>query len=170
MRPLVLVGTLVALLVFAVAPPKAQAQQTFDCAPDALVSLGKSRVVKYYDADPKGVSIGDVRVGKRDLENEDGNSVGELRWRVTPLNAGDDPDHVALIRRFFMLPEGMIIAEGIYSPQATINDTSKISITDGVSAVLGGTGKYRSASGVMTVTPRADGEPQKNRYVFDVNC
>lgn len=80
-----------------------------------------------------------------------------------------DPDHEGkpshnLARVFFLLENGSILAYGIITPVYEMHDSEKISAPRTELVVLGGTGDFRHARGVIELLTAADGNPEQVHY------
>lgn len=149
-------------------PMSALAQNA--CAPFDLTSLD-GRVVASVDHGEQGHSIDDRRVGERIIGDANGEPIGEVRWQITVLDPdpGDKPTH-SLLRMFFFFDEGTLFAEGVHQPQGDLHATDKVSANMTELVVLGGTGVFRHARGVIDMLPAADGNPETLNYAVDVTC
>ncbi len=150
--------------------PTALFAQTPVCDPFQIVSLD-GRVVTTHDQGDDGPSIGDLRVGERIIGDEDGNPIGEVRWKISVL----DPDHDGkpshnLLRMFFLFENGSILADGIHRPKNDLHDSEKVSAPRTELVILGGTGDFRHARGVIDLLPATDGNPEHVHYQVDVSC
>ncbi|XWN33902.1 MAG: hypothetical protein ROR55_12925 [Devosia sp.] len=159
-----------AVALIALHLPTAAAAQAPSCMPFEITSLG-GRVVVTHDQGEPGPGISDMRVGERMIGNKDGNQFGEVRWMITPLY----PDHEGspthnLLRVFFLFDNGSMIAEGIHTPQREMHDATKVSVPNTELVILGGTGAFQRASGVIDLRPSADGNPEQLSYQVDVSC
>lgn len=162
---------LIAIAVVFIVPSAALAQERAVCSPADMTSPGTGRVVSYYDAGAKGVSPGDARVGKRTLVDASGETVGEVRWHNTPISPSNEAEDVFFITKiYFLLSGGMIITESIIAPRATMTDVETVSTDNSKLVVLGGTGEFHSASGVVTQVVEAEGDPKRIAYTFDLRC
>ena len=141
------------------------------CGSFELYSSGEDRRVGFVDQSPEGESVGDQRIGYRTLLDKDGNAFGSMRWVETMLDKGpgDEGPNTALIRHFFQLPAGLVVVEHTYEAKSTFPNTDKIAATSGELAVVGGTGAYRNARGIMR---KLRGEPGDLRtdYHFELVC
>lgn len=140
------------------------------CEPFEIVSLD-GRIVTTHDEGDEGPSISDIRVGERNIGDKDGNPIGEVRWKISLL----DPDHDGspshnLLRMFFLFENGSILADGIHSPKNTLHDSEKVSAPRTELVILGGTGEFRHARGVIDLVPAADGDPEHVHYQVDISC
>ena len=165
-----LCGCLAVLAGFA-SPTAAGADEQVVCSKGDLVSPGTNRTVRYFDAGEAGTSVGDVRVGKRTLTDSDGRSLGEARWRNTAIAPLEGADTSLFVQDFyFILDDGVIMTRALIPPKSDMSDTEKVSASSRELAVLGGTGAYRSVSGVVTMTVGADDDAKRLRFSFDVEC
>ncbi|MEM9629709.1 MAG: hypothetical protein AAGA50_00190 [Pseudomonadota bacterium] len=158
------------LMLISLLFPVAAFAQTPTCEPFEIVSLD-GRVVATHDEGDKGPSIGDIRVGERIIGDKEGRPIGEVRWKISLL----DPDHDGkpshnLLRMFFLFDNGSILADGIHTPRNDIHDSEKVSAPKTELVVLGGTGAFRHARGVIDLLPADDGNPEHVRYEVDISC
>ena len=164
------------LTVMATATSAAAQDSGDTCKRFTLTSTGENRAVAFHDAGEPGVSIGDVRVGARQLIDETGEPAGTYRWYITPIDPlappGSSP--VSLYRGYFLLPDGMIMTEGVYEPASAVEKTTSVSVTDGERAVVAGTGAYRTLRGYMIekvlVRHEEEGKPLGKTFAFVLNC
>lgn len=150
--------------------PTALFAKTPMCESFRIISLD-GRVVTTHDQGDEGPSIGDLRIGERIIGDEEGNPIGEVRWKISLL----DPDHDGkpshnLLRMFFLFENGSILADGIHSPKNGLHDSERVSAPRTELVVLGGTGAFRHARGVIELLPSTDGNPEHVHYQVDVSC
>lgn len=141
------------------------------CEPFELTSLD-GRIVKTVDEGDEGPSIDDRRVGERIIGDVDKNPVGEVRWQITLLDPDPGPDGPThnLLRMFFFFDDGTILAEGVHSPAKHLHDTDQVSAARTELIVLGGTGAFRHAKGMIEMHPGSDGNPGDVVYDVDISC
>jgi len=116
------------------------------------------------EADNDGPSEGDHHIGKQGLANNNGDTIGELRWVSTRLD--EDTARTAETMR---LHDGDLflirILSGIgNSPNV---DRRQVQFDDGSSAIIGRTGAYENAHGSATSSLLSDGDLN---YVVNVRC
>ncbi|MEM6464539.1 MAG: hypothetical protein AAF724_21780 [Pseudomonadota bacterium] len=159
-----------ALALAALIAPTGVLAQAPDCTPFTLQALD-GRVVKTHDQGDSGPSIGDLRLGERIVGDEDGNPVGELRWVITLLDPdhGGEPTH-HLMRMYFLLDSGTIITEGVHALMAQMHDADRVSVAPTEMVILGGTGAFRHARGVVDYMPATDGNPEDVQFGLDISC
>lgn len=140
------------------------------CQPFTLTSL-EGRIVVTVDLGTEGPSLEDRRVGERIIGDVDRNPVGEVRWEITLLDPDPQgaPTH-NLLRMFFFLDNGTILAEGVHTPARHMHNTDKVSINRTELIVLGGTSAFRHAQGMIEMHPDADGDPEHLVYDVDITC
>ena len=111
---------------------------------DEVVEIGKTGSILYFEAPLRSVS---------------NKQVGVLTGQTSVIDVSPEAEDVLVRYRelVFSLVGGQIVALGSsdYAARGTINfGNSNAPVTI---AVVGGTGKYRSAQGEVTTTKRADG-------------
>lgn len=161
-------------LVAAVGWPlgEARAQSGAACEELRITAAGEGRIVSYHEVGPDGPGPGDVRPGLRNLVDDDGNTIGQLRWYETLIGPDGDPDggSVSVVRYYVMLPEGMILAENLNLAQKPRADLAAPPIEAAHVIILGGTGVYAGARGTMKQTVGVDGDPLKVVYDVEFVC
>ncbi len=166
-----------ATLVIAAAlfAPGALAQSSNDegagsaCADIVLTSPRDSRVVAYHQIREDGKSLGDLRVGKRDVFDADNNPAGNLHWRIQPTSPTDDPHAMLVNTRYFILNDGLIITETLMQPRSELQDTSRIAMSNADAVIMGGTGAYEFAVGTVSASVAEDGSGLVT-YTFNMEC
>ena len=141
------------------------------CGAFEVHSTGENRKVSYVDNGLDGDSAGDQRIGYRTIRDKDGKEIGAMRWIVTVLETapGGEGKGTGLIRQHFLLPEGEMVVERVYGAGATFSDTEKVTVKGGDLAVVGGTGTFKGAGGIMHKVRDPDGGLGMT-YKFDVAC
>lgn len=141
------------------------------CGAFEVYSTGENRQVSFVDNGPKGDSMGDQRIGVRTLVDKDGSPIGVMRWIVTVLDAAPEGKDkgIGVIRQHFLMPEGRVVVEQVYGAIADFSSTDKVTVKGGDLAVLGGTGAFETASGVMHKVRDPDGGFGMT-YQFDLIC
>jgi len=125
------------------------------------------------DLAQEGRTVGDERIGERELKDADGNVVGVFRWvsTVVDTEGGDGDDTIALNHNVYTLPDGTIHASGQFFFETFMNRNTQPETNPAESknsiAVTGGTGAYVNSEGEVEAayTP---GEPSK--YIFKLQC
>ncbi|MEO1733791.1 MAG: hypothetical protein AAFR45_09240 [Pseudomonadota bacterium] len=140
------------------------------CEPFDVTSLD-GRIIGAVDAGEAGHSIDDRRVGERPLGDADGTAIGEARWSVTLLDP--DPNGQSthnLVKMYFLLDSGTILSEGVVAPVGDIHVAETVTVPQFELVILGGTGAFKHARGVIRVFPAADGTPDELTYKVDITC
>ncbi|MEP3276817.1 MAG: hypothetical protein ABJN26_15940 [Stappiaceae bacterium] len=75
-----------------------------------------------------------------------------------------------LLRMFFLFEGGSVLADGILTPRNDLHDAEKVSAPRTELVVLGGTGTFRHARGVIDLLPAPDGNPEHVTYKMDISC
>lgn len=156
--------------------PAVAEERDVACRQFTLISTGEDRVVAFHDTGDPGVGLGDVRVGVRSLIDEAGEPAGIYRWFITSIDptTASGGTGAALYRGYFLLPDGMIMTEGVYEPASAVENTASVSVTSGERAVVAGTGAYRSPQGYMLedVVERhgRGGRPLEKTFTFSLGC
>jgi hypothetical protein len=125
--------------------------------------------VAVTDESPKGASARDVRAFVSPLIDESGAEVGRLDGMVVVTDVGkrdggEDVEYRAGTIQF-TLDEGNIVASGIYvAPVGKVVPAS----TGVERPIVGGTGKYAGASGVLTQTA-LEGDAYRNVLKFETD-
>ena len=138
-----------------------------------FVLIGTEFNVTPLDFAKPGRTIGDERIGERQLTDAEGNAAGALRWvsTIVATKGGDGDDTIALNQVVYTLPNGTIHANGQMFFETFMNPKtqpeSDSEHNKNAEAVIGGTGAYARSEGeiVPTFTP---GKPSK--YVFKLHC
>ena len=143
-------------------------QTSAACTPPTIMSDGSQRTVEYLDFGDDGPGAGDVRIGRRALVDEAGNSVGYHRWVLMTLDApaGSDDRAESYGIHVLNLDDGQIyyqfLSEAVRPPQ----NTGETSVGAYTGIVVGGTGAYSFARG--TVDLSVDG--LKSTHAFNIRC
>lgn len=149
-------------LAFALASPAFA-----DCESFEAISDGSQRNVEFVDHGAKGATVGDQRIGFRQVKISGGDMTGEHMWINTVVKLDEDgnpsrtiEDHVL---RFDVGSIFYSVSNALVSPAS---DTGKPSVGDHFGAVTGGTGAYDSATGSVGIA--FDGTAIT--YSFDIDC
>ena len=130
----------------AVVAPIANAQDaSLACGSFDLV--GGDKATNIVDHPPEGNSPGDVRIGYRELQDGDGNSVGEIYFVNTLLRLGEQGDHLFAGDILFFFPDGVVTGTVTFQ-RPNVIDQSTPALTVIIS---GGSGAYERASGTVEV-------------------
>ena len=146
----------------------AGAQTSDACTPFTVMSDGSQRTVEYFDIGDEGPGAGDMRIGRRALINEAGDSVGYHRWVLIHLDAPPGPGErsESYGMHVLNLDDGQIhyqvLTEVVESPEKT----EQASVGNFTGIIVGGTGGYSFARG--TVDLSVDG--LKSTHVFNIRC
>lgn len=156
-------------LTFMLALTGSASAETDVCAGEKVYTTDAGRQVTFVDAAPEGTSIGDKRIGQKDLLDENGDKVGVFRWIATVVQVGvGESKPVYAVDKFYEFEEGILIGRSLDNVNSPVGDTSKTSIVSGHTSIHGGVGKYSGASG----TKRHERHPETGRftYHFDIDC
>jgi len=157
-RLMSIAGSLV--VASAVVAPIANAQDaSLACGSFDLV--GGDKATNILDNPPEGNSPGDVRIGYRELQDGDGNSVGEAYFVNTLLRLGEEDDHLFAGDIRILLPDGVVIGTLTFQ-RSNVIDQSTPALTVIVS---GGSGAYEGASGTVEV-----GSGETPSFAFRLVC
>lgn len=131
---------------------------------DSFSMTGGEKTIRVFDRDPVGTSIGDLRIGSRELLDAAGKAVGTVYFKSTVATAGGDSGADVLTSEYFVsFADGWIATQSLYElPDA--QDTSQRA-ADAVLVVTGGTGTFAGVAGSVTIQ---SGEPPT--YEFDLSC
>lgn len=124
--------------------------------------VGGHKDMAFVDDGEEGVSIGDRRAGWRQLNDRDGNPVGEVHFAVTVTRVAEEGDTV-IGDYVITLPQGWLTAETLYGRQ-TAADVSQYS-GGAALVVTGGVAAYGGVSGVIQIEPG-----DQPVYRFDIAC
>lgn len=146
------------------------AAAAFDlCAEKTLYTTKAGRQVTFVDSGPEGPTIGDQRIGQKDLLDSAGNKVGVFRWVATIIQMGNGEDKpVYGVQKYYQLEDGILFGTSIDNVKSPVGDTSMVSIVSGRTNIHGGVGKYAHASGTKRHERHAD--TGKFTYHFDIEC
>lgn len=138
-----------------------------DCDSFEATSDGSQRNVVFVDADPEGTSVGDRRIGFRQVKSSADESIGEHHWinTVVMVDADGNPTR-SLENHVVRLAAGSLfysVSNEIVSPSS---DTEKPSVADHLGAVTGGTGEFDEAAGSVGIS--FDGNAIT--YSFMIDC
>ena len=142
-------------LVLLVAPVSAASAATpaaKACCGNKLVVF--KEVVKVDGSSYSTEAVGQVRVSNGDLQNRNGDQIGNFTASHTIMSINDDGTRTVQNTAHLILPRGTIITQGL--------DTWPIggeppSGTNNTVAIVGGTGKYAGATGTAKQTLLANG-------------
>jgi hypothetical protein len=128
-------------------------------ATDKIVVIQEAPVIKQNEKVVEIGQTGSTLYFEGSLRSTTNKKVGLLTGQTTVINLSPESGETTVRYRelVFALPGGQIVALGtsIYAARTTTNfvdDNAPVTI-----AVVGGTGKYRSAHGEVITTKRADG-------------
>lgn len=142
------------------APFGAAAQSA--CVTFEVYAHPDDREATYVDNGDDGLSTGDQRIGSRGLVDENGETVGRMRWVTTVLVPGDEPAESS--QRVAEFASGRIFATAANSPTRPFEDASTMAIT-AESAIVGGTGVFSHAHGVIVFD-----QSDNSKFTFDMAC
>lgn len=143
--------------------------ETDMCSDGVVYTTDAGRQVTFVDAAPDGVSIGDKRIGQKDILDADGEKVGVFRWVATVVQLGDeDSKPVYAVDKSYEFEDGILFGRSLDNVNAPVGDTSKVSIVSGHTNIHGGVGKYSGVSG--TKHHERHSETGRFTYHFDVQC
>lgn len=139
------------------------------CSGETLHTTDAGRQVSYVDTAPAELSIGDQRIGRKDLLDSDGNKVGVFRWVATVMQLGEGDDKpVYSVQKFYELEDGMLFGSSIDNTKSPVGDTTMPSIVSGQTHVTGGVGRYANVSGVKRHERHAD--TGDFTFYFEIEC
>lgn len=143
-------------------------QPSVACRPFTMVSDGSQRTVDHLDFGEEGLGPGDVRMGYRVLANELGVRVGHYRWINTLLDPPSGSGHgsESLMMDVLALKDGQIHTQSLLEVVQRHDDTDKPHPADFTAAVIGGTGAYSAAQGIIDVTI----EDEVLTFAVDIHC
>lgn len=139
------------------------------CAEKKLYTTDAGRQVTFVDVGAEGASIGDQRVGQKDLLDADGNKVGVFRWVATIVQMGEGEDKpVYRVQKSYELEDGILFGTAIDNVKSPVGDTSMVSIVSGHTSIVGGVGKFANIVG----TKHHERHPDTGAftYHFDIAC
>ncbi len=139
------------------------------CNDDTVSTTDAGRKVTYVDALPEGLSVGDMRVGQKDMLDSDGNKVGVFRWSATVMetdNGAGKP--IYSVRKFYEFEDGVLFGSSLDNTSSPVGDTSIPSIVSGRTSIVGGLGRYVGATGLK----RHERHPDSGdfTYYFEIDC
>ena len=142
----------------------AGASQAVDMKPlcGSFELIGGHKDVAFVDNGENDVDIGDRRAGWRQLNDNDGNPVGEVHFAVTVTKAAENGDTV-IGNYVIALPQGWLTAETLYE-RRTASDVGQ-SAASAALVVTGGIGPYGGVTGLIEIEP---GDAPV--YRFDIAC
>jgi hypothetical protein len=142
--------------------------QMIDACASFTVSAGDERSVEYLDEGDEGPSPGDLRIGRRALVDESGNTLGYHRWVLinldAPPGAGERSEYYG--NHVLNLDEGQIYYQVLAQVVGPPEKTEQASTGDYTGVVVGGTGAYSFARG--TVERSFDGV--KGTFTVEITC
>lgn len=146
------------------------ASAAFDfCSEKKLYTTDAGRQVTFVDVGAQGPSIGDQRIGQKDLLDSAGEKVGVFRWVATIVQMGEGDDKpIYRVKKSYELEDGILFGTAIDNVKSPVGDTSMVSIVSGQTSILGGVGKFANVTG----TKRHERHPETGRftYHFDIEC
>ena len=142
--------------------------QTTDACASFTVSAADERSVEYLDEGNEGPGPGDLRVGRRALVDETGNTVGYHRWVLINLDAppGSSERSEYYGTHVLNLDDGQIYYQVLAEVVGPPRNTEQASTGDYTGVVIGGTGAYSFARG--TVERSFDGV--KGTFAVEIRC
>ncbi len=139
------------------------------CSQGVVYTTDAGRQVTFIEAAPEGASIGDKRIGQKDILDESGDKIGVFRWIATVIQMGEgDSKPVYAVDKFYEFEDGILFGRSLDNVKSPVGDTSQVSIVSGRTSIHGGVGKYAGASG--TKRHERDAETGRFTYHFDVAC
>ena len=121
--------------------------------------------VEVIDRGAEGDSIGDKRIGERELLDEGGNVIGMLRFIEEVVDFGEEAT-VTHSDNIYELPGGTLHADALFlTDQAT--DAGNQPRSSSSIAVIGGTGVFVRSRGQISAT-FTPGKPSS--YAFELHC
>ncbi|MEM7443605.1 MAG: hypothetical protein AAF414_09785 [Pseudomonadota bacterium] len=120
-----------------------------------------NKTTNIIDHPPEGDSPGDIRVGLRELADQDGNPAGALYFVSTLAQLSDEGEHLFVADFQVDLPDGLLVGSTNFQ---RVNDTTQESAPL-VIVITGGSGAYRGASGVLEIE-----SGDRPSYSFDLDC
>lgn len=145
-----------------------RSQTSGDCKPPTIMSDGSQRAVQYLDFGEEGPGAGDVRIGRRAVIDEAGNSLGYHRWVLVQLDpapgSGERSESYGI--HVLNLEDGQIYYQFLSEAIRPPHDTGQTSVGAYTGIVVGGTGAYSFARG--TVELSVDG--LKSTHAFNIRC
>jgi hypothetical protein len=142
--------------------------QTTDACASFTVRAGDERSVEYLDQGNEGPDPGDLRVGRRALVDEAGNTVGYHRWVLTnlgvPPESGERSEYYGT--HVLNLDNGQIYYQVLAEVVGPFHNTEQASTADYTGVVVGGTGGYSFARGAVERT--FDGV--KGIFAVEIRC
>ncbi len=115
------------------------------------------------------MSIGDQRIGQKDMLDDNGEKVGIFRWVATVVQLGEGGGKpIYAVDKSYEFEDGILFGRSLDNVNSPVGDTSKVSIVSGQTAIHSGVGKYAKASG----TKHHKRHPDTGRftYSFEVVC
>lgn len=119
------------------------------------------------DTGAQGESLGDERIGSRELADSDGNVVGKLRWvdTLVGVDEGSEGADFSLAASVYSLPGGNLYGQ-VLLEFTSANDPDEDPRSMMV-AIVGGTGAYVRSEGQVEVSFEPGGA---NTYEFQLYC
>lgn len=139
------------------------------CANGIVHTTDAGRQVTFVDTAPEGTSIGDKRVGQKDILNADGDKIGVFRWVATVVHMAEgNGKPVYAVQKFYEFDDGILFGTSLDNVNAQVGDTANVSITSGQTSIHGGVGRYAGATG----TKQHKRHPDTGRftYTFNIEC
>lgn len=155
--------------VFAVGSANVASAETDVCLQGVVHTTDAGRQVTYVDTAPEGTSIGDKRIGQKDILDENGEKVGVFRWIATVVQTKEgNGKPVYAVDKFYEFEDGVLFGRSLDNSHSPVGDTSKVSIVSGHTNIHGGVGRYAGASGSKHHKRHPD--TGKFTYFFDIAC
>ncbi len=130
----------------------------------AFSMTGGEKIIHVIDNDPIGPSLGDQRIGSRQLLEAAGKVVGTVYYNSTVAAVEPDGSGGVLTSAYFIsFADGWIATQSLYVLKNAW-DTGQ-GAGDATLVVSGGTGTFSGATGTITLKA---GDPPT--YVFDLTC
>jgi len=139
------------------------------CSEKTLYTTDAGRQVTFVDVGTEGPSIGDQRIGQKDLLDSAGEKVGVFRWVATIVQMSEGEDKpVYRVKKSYELEDGILFGAAIDNVKSPVGDTSMVSIVSGQTSILGGVGRFANVTG----TKRHERHPDTGAftYHFDIEC
>ena len=157
------------LLAGAAIAGSAEATAYEACEPFSVVTTNASHDMTYIDVGEPGPSVGDRRVFRATLQDENGAMIGRTDGHTTVLYAGEDGKSRVLVNLVLQFPTGTIL----YTITPAITDTDIADATEllfpstGSDRIItGGSGIFSGAWGNVDVV-RGDGASE---LIFNISC
>jgi len=141
------------------------------CDPFVVYGPGEQREAYYVDLGEEGPNVGDMLIGRRGLQDADGNPLGAIHWHdnVQALDANgvatSIDSHIVLV-----LDDGVIFSVGDISiPSQVASHSERNGFAPSAVVtwdIVGGTGAYAGTRGTIT----AEAEGDDNLIRVDLTC